>query len=83
MITKTLKVNAPTGLDMGLAGLFCETAMRYRSKITFVVHDNYEANAKSVLSVLGASVMRGDEIVLTCEGEDESEATAAIEEILK
>ena len=41
------------------------------------------ANAKSVLSVLGACVKCGDEIELTCEGVDEQEAldnmVAAIE----
>ncbi|MDE7223862.1 MAG: HPr family phosphocarrier protein, partial [Acetatifactor sp.] len=32
------------------------------------------ANAKSVLSVLGACVKCGDEIEFICEGEDEQEA---------
>ena len=32
------------------------------------------ANAKSVLSVLGACVKCGDEITFICEGEDEKEA---------
>ena len=32
------------------------------------------ANAKSVLSVLGACVKCGDEITIFCEGEDEIEA---------
>jgi len=36
--------------------------------------DDVAANAKSVLSVLGACVKCGDEIELFCEGEDEEEA---------
>ena len=36
------------------------------------------ANAKSVLSVLGACVKSGDEITLICEGEDEQEALDAL-----
>ena len=51
-------------------------------KITFA-YDGGMANAKSVLSVLGACVKCGDEIELTCEGVDEQEAldnmVAAIE----
>ena len=34
----------------------------------------WSANAKSVLSVLGACVKCGDEITIFCEGEDETEA---------
>ncbi|MBQ6575798.1 MAG: HPr family phosphocarrier protein, partial [Lachnospiraceae bacterium] len=36
------------------------------------------ANAKSVLSVLGACVKCGDEIEFVCEGDDESEALQAL-----
>ena len=35
-------------------------------------------SATSVLSVLGACVKCGDEIELTCEGEDEEEALKAL-----
>ena len=45
----------------------------FRSLITFQFKDN-TANAKSVLSVLGACVKCGDEIEFVCEGEDEEEA---------
>ena len=47
--------------------------MQFKSLITFTFRDS-TANAKSVLSVLGACVKSGDEIELKCEGEDEEEA---------
>ena len=47
--------------------------MQFKSLITFQPRDN-TANAKSVLSVLGACVKCGDEITFVCEGEDEQEA---------
>ena len=40
-------------------------------------------NAKSVLSVLGACIKKGDEIELTCEGEDEEEAMRAMVEAIE
>lgn len=46
--------------------------MKYKSKITFEYSGN-TANAKSVLSVLGACIKSGDEITLICDGEDEQE----------
>ena len=51
----------------------CKEAMQFKSLITFTFRDN-TANAKSVLSVLGACVKCGDEIEFVCEGEDEQEA---------
>ena len=52
-------------------------AMRFTSKITFK-YGNDVANAKSVLSVLGACIKAGSEIELVCEGEDEEMALQAV-----
>ena len=48
-------------------------AIKYQSKVTFG-YCGGTANAKSVLSVLGACIKCGDEIELICEGIDEQEA---------
>ena len=53
MVRKKLIIHNPTGLHLRPAGLFCKTAMQFQSKITFL-SKNTTANAKSVLSVLGA-----------------------------
>ena len=68
MVSKKVKIINPTGLHLRPAGMFCNTAVKFKS----------QANAKSVLSVLGACVKQGDEIELICEGEDEGEALAAM-----
>ena len=82
MVSRKVTVTNPTGLHLRPAGNLCKEAMKYKSMITFQFRDT-TANAKSVLSVLGASVKSGDEITLICEGEDEQEAldalTAAVE----
>ena len=44
------------------AGILCKEAMQYKSLITFRFGDDNTANAKSVLSVLGACIKCGDEI---------------------
>ncbi len=67
----------PTGLHLRPAGNLCKEAMKYKSKITFDYSGNI-ANAKSVLSVLGACIKSGDEITLMCDGEDENEALSAL-----
>ena len=73
MVSKKVTVKNPTGLHLRPAGILCNEAMKYQSQITFV-YDGGMANAKSVLSVLGACVKCGNEIELTCEGVDEQEA---------
>lgn len=79
MVKKKVKINNPTGLHLRPAGLFCKTAMQFQCKITFLSR-NTTANAKSVLSVLGACIKKGDTIELICDGEDE---VKALEEMLK
>ena len=56
--------------------------MQYKSKITFDYSGN-TANAKSVLSVLGACIKCGDEITLICEGEDEEKALDALSKYIE
>ena len=73
MVSQKVVIKNPTGLHLRPAGILCKEAMRFNSLITFTFRDN-TANAKSVLSVLGACVKCGDEIEFVCEGEDEQEA---------
>lgn len=77
MISGKVKIENPTGLHLRPAGLFCKTAVQFKCKITVYKKNKYEditANAKSVLSVLGACIKHGDEIVIVCDGEDEEKA---------
>ena len=82
MVKQRVTITNPTGLHLRPAGIFCNTASYFKCKVTFE-YDNTIANAKSVLSVLGACIKKGDEIELICEGEGEEEAlkemVAAIE----
>lgn len=75
MVSQVVKIVNPTGLQMHPAGDLCREADKFRCKVTFH-HQGNEANAKSVLSVLGACVKFGDEITLICDGEGEEEALA-------
>ena len=77
MVRQKVVIKNPTGLHLRPAGILCKEAMQFKSHITFLYREN-TANAKSVLSVLGACIKCGDEIELICEGEDEQEAMAAL-----
>ncbi len=77
MVSQKVVIKNPTGLHLRPAGILCKEAMQYKSLITFSFNET-TANAKSVLSVLGACVKCGDEIELSCDGEDEAEALKAL-----
>ena len=64
MVSGKVTVKNPTGLHLRPAGTLCKQAMQFKSSITFHYGDGNTANAKSVLSVLGACVKCGDEIEL-------------------
>ena len=78
MKTQKVKVVNPTGLHLHPAGALCDLADKYESTVHFKYREGSEANAKSVLSILGACVRQGDEIELLVDGSDEDEALAAI-----
>lgn len=82
MVSKKVTIKNPTGLHLRPAGELCKTAMQFKAKITFSFEGG-TSNAKSVLSVLGASVKSGDEIELICEGEDEEEALKKMVEAIE
>lgn len=83
MLRKKIKIHNPTGLHLRPAGIFCNTASNYKCKVLFEYDNTLNANAKSVLSVLGACIKSGDEIVLICDGEDEEEAMKAMVEAIE
>ena len=77
MVSQKITISNPTGLHLRPAGIFCNVAVKYDSRITFRFK-NITSNAESVLSVLGACIKKGDEIELICEGPDEEAALAGM-----
>ena len=82
MLQEKIIVKNPSGLHLRPAGLLCKEAMKFKAQINFCIGDS-TANAKSVLSVLGACVKCGDEIMLVCDGTDETEAMETIKTLIE
>ncbi len=86
MVSQKVKINNISGLHLRPAGNLCKMAVKYTCKITFTkttASKEIIVNAKSVISVLGACVKCGDEIELTCDGEDEEEALKCLVEAIE
>lgn len=82
MVSQKVVIKNPTGLHLRPAGILCKEAMQFQSLITFTFRGS-TANAKSVLSVLGACVKSGDEIEIFCDGSDEKEALSDMVRIIE
>ena len=82
MVSQKVKITNPTGLHLRPAGIFSNIANKFECRITFE-YENSIANAKSVLSILGAGIKSGDEILLICEGEEEEKALKAMIEAIE
>lgn len=84
MVSWTTKINNPSGLHLRPAGELCQLAIGYECMITFKYSDGEgTANAKSVLSVLGACVKCGDVVEFVCDGVDEEKAMEGIKELVR
>lgn len=82
MVKGKVIIQNPLGIHLRPAGVLCQEALEFKSTIHFQIR-NTTANAKSVLSVLGACVKNGDEIELICEGEDEETAFSVIMALIR
>lgn len=77
MVREKVTIRNITGLHLKPVAYFCKEAAKFDCRVKLSFEDTL-ADAKSVLSVLGACVRCGDEIELICDGPDEQEALAAM-----
>jgi phosphocarrier protein len=72
-----LTVIDPSGLHARPAARFVQAASRFASRIA-IRHDGREADAKSLIALLGLTIRPSSEITLTADGPDADEALAAL-----
>lgn len=72
-----LTVLDPAGLHARPAARFVQAASRFSSRIV-IRHDGREADAKSLIALLGLTVRPSSEIVLAADGPDAEEALTGL-----
>ncbi|MCD8049507.1 MAG: HPr family phosphocarrier protein [Clostridia bacterium] len=82
MVVKQVLVQNQVGLHARPVTFFIQKANEFKSSI-WIEKDNRKVNAKSLLGVLSLGVARGTEITLSAEGDDESDAIAALEALVE
>ncbi|HHV07657.1 MAG TPA: HPr family phosphocarrier protein [Firmicutes bacterium] len=74
----TLTVTNKLGLHARPAAAFVQTAAAFQSQIS-ISTGTKEADAKSILGVLGLGVRQGTVITIRVQGSDENEAVPALQ----
>jgi len=81
MVTKTIKIGKPTGLEARPVALFVQIASQFDSLI-YVSEKDKRVNAKSIMGMMTLNLGPGAEVSVSAEGTDEAEAICKIEEYL-
>lgn len=80
--TRTVTVASSQGLHARPAKLFVEAAQGTGAQVSIAKGDK-SVNAASILGVMSLGVEKGDEVLLTAEGEGAEAALDTLEEFLK
>lgn len=81
MITKNMKIEIQSGLEARPIAVFVQVASQYDSSI-YVEHDNKRVNAKSIMGMMTLGLAAGENLVVSADGQDESDAIEGIQKFL-
>jgi phosphotransferase system HPr (HPr) family protein len=85
MRTVDVEIRNPSGLHARPAALFVRAAAAFKSTVTVqnLTSGKPPVNAKSLIAVLSAGLLKGATIRISADGEDEDQAAADLEAAIK
>lgn len=78
----TVSVIDPVGLHARPATVAVNAASKFKCEVN-VAFKGRSVNMKSIMGVMSLGIPTSSEITISCEGDDEEAAIAAIEEVLR
>lgn len=81
MITKKIKIQLKNGLEARPVAVLVQVASQYGSRI-YVECENKKVNAKSIMGLMSLGLSAGEEVVVSIDGDDETNAMDEIEKYL-
>ncbi|MCI8857720.1 MAG: HPr family phosphocarrier protein [Clostridiaceae bacterium] len=82
MKTITVTIHDKEGLHARPAGILNKAAKGFTCS-TKMAKDGQEADIKRIFAIMGLKIKCGDVLTITCDGEDEDAAIAAIGEVFQ
>ncbi|CVI73366.1 MAG TPA: HPr family phosphocarrier protein [Candidatus Fimimorpha faecalis] len=81
MISKTITIQLPSGLEARPVAMLVQVASQYESAI-YVQSEQRRVNAKSIMGMMTLGLNTGEKVTVSVDGKDESDAIRKIEEYL-
>jgi phosphocarrier protein HPr len=82
MLVREVTVTNRAGIHTRPASMIVRAAARFKSEF-FIHKDAYEINGKSIIGVMTLAAEQGATLKLVFEGEDESDAAAALVQLFE
>ncbi len=82
MVEKTLTIENKTGIHARPASIFVQTAGQFNSVITIKANGK-SADAKSILKIMSMGLVKGTEVTISAEGDDEADAVDALAKLIE
>ena len=77
MISKTITIQLPSGLEARPIAMLVQVASQYESSI-YLQSEQRKVNAKSIMGMMTLVLHAGEKVTITADGKDEEEAALAI-----
>ena len=75
-------ITDPEGIHARPAGELVKEAKKYACKIT-LTKDGKSGDCKKIFSIMALAVKSGNEVTITCDGDDEAAACERIQQFMK
>ena len=82
MVTREVTVTNRAGLHTRPASMIVRTASKFEADF-YIQKDGYEINGKSIIGVMTLAAEQGATLTLIFEGDDETDAAQAIEDLFQ
>lgn len=81
MVSKSMMINIPKGLDARPVAVLVQVASQYESSI-YVEMQEKKVNAKSIMGMMSLKLAEGEKITIIANGPDEEDAVSAIDKYI-
>ena len=81
MVSKSMTINIPNGLEARPVALLVQVASQYESSIYVEIQEK-KVNAKSIMGMMSLGLAEGEKITIIANGPDEDAAVDAIDKYI-
>ena len=81
MVSKSMSINIPKGLEARPVALLVQVASQYESSIYVEIQEK-KVNAKSIMGMMSLGLAEGEKITIIANGPDENDAVEAIDKYI-